>query len=376
LFSLQADLNIPLGEKSNFESGIKYAYTSSESFIAQEGFDRNQPGIDPTENGTFLYDENIYAAYASFDSKWKNWVLKTGLRAEYTKTMGDFGLENENLGNDYLELFPTVYLQFDPSDKHHFGLNFRRSIIRPDYSDINPFQVFQSNNSVVEGNVNLKPSYKNSLIFNYTFNEDYTFELFYRYHKNRIALYTFQDNASKLLRFVTDNSERELAYGLDFIYNKELTKFWDTYLLSSYFYAAERFKVPGSTESIDNGMWTFFMQFQNNFSLLSDKSLTANLSFSYVSPIITANSKQEGYRFWDLSLKKNMLGKKLIVSLAVSDIFNQFQLHNTRRYDNQYNISFYKPDSRVLTFGLRYNFGNMGIKDNYKSKRTDEDDRL
>jgi len=376
LFSLQADFSTPLGEKSNLESGIKYALTRSESFIAQEGFDRNQPGIDPTEDGVFLYDENIYAAYVSFDSKWKNWTFKSGLRAEYTKTVGDFSLDNESVENDYLELFPTVYLQFDPNAKHHFGLNYRRSIIRPDYSDINPFQAFQSNNSVVEGNVNLMPSYKNSLIFNYTYNKDYTFELFYRYHKNRITLFTFQDNTSKLLRFVTDNSDRELAYGLDFIYSKEIAKFWSTYFLASYFYAAERFKVQESMERIDNGMWTFFMQFQNNFSLLSDRSLTANINFSYVSPIIVANSRQEEYKLWDLSLKKSMWGKKVSVSLAVSDIFNQFQLHNSRKYDNQNNISFYRPDSRMLTLGFRYNIGNMGIKNNYKSKGTDEDDRL
>src|SRR5690606_7043328 len=213
-------------------------------------------------------------------------------------------------------------------------------------------------------------------IFNYTYNKDYTFELFYRYHENRITLFTFQDNTSKLLRFVTDNSDRELAYGLDFIYSKEIARFWDTYLLSSYFYAAERFKVPESLERIDHGRWTFFLQFQNNFSLLSDRSLTANINFSYVSPIIVGNSRQEEYKLWDLSLKKNMWDKKVTVSLTVSDIFNQFQLHNMRKYGDQYNISIYRPDSRMLTLGFRYNFGNMGIKNNSKSKGTDEDDRL
>ena len=376
LYSLQADFSTPLGERSSFETGLKYAITRSESFIAQQGFDRNQPGIDPTEEGIFFYDENIFAAYASFDSKWKNWTFKSGLRAEYTKTIGDFSLDNNAVETDYIELFPTLYLQFEPDQNHHFGLNFRRSIMRPDYYDINPFQAFQSNNSVVEGNVDLRPSYKNSLIFNYTYNKDYTFELFYRYHENRITLFTFQDNSSKLLRFVTDNSDRELAYGLDFIYSKEFTKFWDTYLLSSYFYAAERFKVPESLEMIDHGRWTLFLQFQNNFSLLSDRSLTANINFTYVSPIIVGNSRQEEYKLWDLSLKKNIWGKKATVSLAVSDIFNQFRLHNTRNYDDQYNISFYRPDSRMLTLGFRYNFGNMGIKNNYKSKGTDEDDRL
>ena len=377
LFSLQADFNTTFGEKLNMETGLKYTLTRSRNHILQEGFDRGQPGIDPTEDGLFLYDENIYAAYVSFDSKWENWTFKSGLRWEHTKTIGDYNQGNGSTEKDYLGLFPTLYLQFDPHDKHHFGINFKRSVIRPDYSDVNPFQVFQSNSSIVEGNVDLRPSYKNSLIFNYTYNKDYTFELFYRYHKDIISLYTFQDNTSKLLRFTTDNSDRELAYGMDFIYNKGVTKFWNTYFLSSYFYRAERFMLRESGGEIrDNGRWTFLMQFNNDISLLRDRSLTANINFTYVSPIAMGNSKQEEYKQWGLSVKKDLWGKKVDISLSVSDIFNQFQLHNARRYDDQYNTSLYDPDSRRLTLGLRYNFGNMGLKSNYKSKGTDEEDRL
>ncbi|WP_140157698.1 outer membrane beta-barrel family protein [Arenibacter amylolyticus] len=376
LFSFQADYSTPLGEKSYLESGFKYALTSSKSHIAQEGFDRNQPGIDPTEDGTFIYDENIYAAYASIDTQWENWSFKSGLRAEYTSTLGDYSLDNQEIGNDYLELFPTVYVQYTPGEKHRFGINFKRSLIRPYFNDINPFQVFQSNNSVVEGNVNLQPSFKNSAIFSYTYNKDYTFELFYRYHKNSISLFTFQDNESKLLRFITDNIDRELAYGLDFIYRKEILRSWDTYFLSSYFYASERFMDRDATTSIDNNMWTLLVQFKNNFTFLEDSSLSANLNYTYVSPVVIGNSRQEAYNIWELAVKKNLWDKKATLSLSINDLFNQLELHNTRNYGNQHNISYYRPDSRTITVGFRYNFGNMGIKNNYKYKGTAERDRL
>lgn len=376
LFSLQADFTTPLGEKSNFETGVKYALTSSESHISQHGFNRDQAGIDPTEDGNFAYDENIYAAYASADTNWGNWSFKSGLRVEYTRAKGDFSLDNNTIGDNYLELFPTVYFQYTPTTKHRFGLNYKRSIIRPEFNKINPFQVFQSNNSVVEGNVDLRPSYKNSAILSYTYNKDYTLELFYRYHKNSISIFTFQDNESKLLRFITDNLDRELAYGLDFIYRKEIIKSWDTYFLSSYFYAAERFNDRDSMTKIDNGLWTLLLQFKNNFTFLADRSLTANLNFTYVSPIAVGNSRQEEYKDWEIAIKKNIWGNKANISITLSDPFNQFKLHNTRNYGSQYNISFYRPDSRTLSLGFRYNFGNMKIKDNYKYKDTEERDRL
>ncbi len=376
LFSLQADFTSPLGEDANFESGLKYALIDSESFITQEGFNREQEGIAPTEDGLFLYDEGIFAGYASFDTKWNNWTMKSGLRAEYTETKGDYNHSEDKIKNDYLELFPTIFFQYTPNRKHRYGLSYKRSIIRPNYSKINPFQVFQSNNSVVEGNVNLKPSFKNSVILSYTYNRDYTFELFYRYHRNIMRLLTFQDNDSKLLRFITDNVDRELAYGLDFIYRKEITRSWDTYFLSSYFYGAERFTDILSQETIDQDLWTLLLQFNNNFTFLEDRSLTANLNYTYVSPVISGNSRQEYYNEWGISLKKNIWGKKGTISMGLTDIFRQFKLKNTRRYGNQYNISVYRPNARVFSLGFRYNFGNMKIRDNYKSKRTDEGNRL
>ena len=376
LYSVQSDFVSPIGENANFETGIKYALIDSESYITQEGFDREQEGIEPTEDGLFLYDEGIFAGYASVDAKWNKWSLKSGLRAEYTETKGDYSHTVDEIKNHYLEFFPTVFLQYNPNRKHRFGFNYKRSIIRPSYSKINPFQVFQSNNSVVEGNVNLKPSFKNSVIFSYSYNKDYTFELFYRYHRDIMRLLTFQDNESKLLRFITNNVDRELAYGLDFIYRKDVTRFWDTYFLSSYFYGAERFTDIQSQNKIDQGLWTLLLQFSNNLTFLEDRSLTANIDFSYVSPIIRGNSRQEFYNEWGLTLKKTVWGKKGTITMGVTDVFRQFKLRNTRQYDNQFNTSLYKPDARIFSLGFRYNFGNMKIRDNYKSKDTDERDRL
>lgn len=376
LYSAQADFVSPMGEDANFESGLKYALIDSESYIAQEGFDREQEGIEPTGEGTFLYDEEIFAGYASFDAKWNHWTFKFGLRAEYTHTKGDFSLSTDKIKNNYLEWFPTLFLQFNPNSKHRFGGSYKRSIIRPSYNKINPFQVFQSNNSVVEGNVNLQPSFKNSVILSYTYNRDYTLELFYRYHRNIMRLLTFQDNESNLLRFITDNVDRELAYGVDFIYRNGISNSWDIYFLSSYYYGAERFTDILSQQTLDQGQWTLLIQLNNNFTFLEDRSLTASLNYSYVSPIIIGNSKQEYYNEWGISLKKNIWGKKASITMGLSDILKQFKLTNTRKYGNQDNISIYKPDGRVFSLGFRYNFGNMKIRDNYKSKDTDERDRL
>ncbi|CAN0479304.1 unnamed protein product, partial [Scytosiphon promiscuus] len=160
------------------------------------------------------------------------------------------------------------------------------------------------------------------------------------------------------------------------IYRKETSNFWDTYFLSSYYYGAERFTDILSQQSLDQGQWTLLVQLNNNFTLLEDRSLTASLNYSYVSPIVIGNSRQEYYNEWGISVKKNIWGKKGTITMGLSDILKQFKLTNTRKYGNQDNTSIYKPDGRVFSLGFRYNFGNMKIRDNYKSKDTDERDRL
>ena len=184
LYSIQADYITPLGTSSKFETGLRFASITSKSHIDQEGFDRNQSGIDPTESGVFDYDEEILAGYTSVDNQWGKWKLKIGLRAEHTKTKGMLNTNAEAKKDDYFKLFPSLSLQYTHSTKHDFHLYYYRRITRPRYNNVNPFQVFQSYNSIIEGNPDLLPSSRHYMAGGYTFDRGYTFELFYRNRTN------------------------------------------------------------------------------------------------------------------------------------------------------------------------------------------------
>ncbi|MGB5818779.1 MAG: outer membrane beta-barrel family protein [Saonia sp.] len=376
LYSVQVDFETPVSNSGQMETGLKYARIESESNLLQEGFNTDLSGIDPTREADFSYDESIVAAYASYASNWDRWNLSTGIRAEYTETTGLLSPDNTLITNDYLEFFPTFSLQFTPNKKHNFKASYYRRITRPRYSNLNPFQSFQSNNSVVEGNQNLLPSFKNQATISYTLNKAYTFEIYYRYHKDIQRQLTFQDNESRFLRFINANLDRELSYGLDFIVNKEIVKSWDIYVLSSYFYGAERFIDVGSGQRIDNGLWTLLLKINNNFAFLKDKSLSAGLNFTYVSPVIRGNSEQESYNELEISLRKTIWNKKGTISMGLSDAFKQFRLFNTRRFLDQDNTSLYRPEGRLFTLGFRYKFGNLRIRDNKKKKNVEERRRL
>ena len=376
LYSLQADYSAPLGKKSKWETGLRYATIDSESIIKQDGFDPDQPGINPTEAGLFTYDEAIYAGYASFNGKWDKLKLKTGLRAEYTQTLGNLDTDNVVSENNYFELFPTLSLQYIQSDAHEYTFNYYRRITRPRYSRINPFQYFQSNNSVIEGNPDLQPTLQNKFTLGYTYNNTYSFEVYYRTRRNRFQLQFFQDNEANLIRLISANIEKSFHYGYDAYIDKKLTPYWNAYLYFSSYYSNLDFIDLDSGELVSNDAWTSYINTSNNFSFLKDRSLKVNLSFTHFFPRIIGNSTLDSYSELSITLRKTFLNKKLTGSLGMIDILNQRNYFESRIFLNQNSTTLYRPENQLLTFGLRYNFGNTKIKTNKKSKRVEERRRI
>lgn len=376
LYSLQVDYSTPLGESANFESGLKYAGVNSISKVAQEGFDRDRPGIDPTEAGNFRYDEAISAAYASYSANWDRWNIKSGLRAEYTETNGELDVGAQRSKNDYLQLFPSFSLQYTPSEEHDFIAYYSRRVKRPRYAMINPFRVFQSNFSTIEGNPDLLPGNYQYMAGAYTYKNSYSVELFYGRNKNRLAELIFQDNDTKLLRFIQSNIMRDRSLGIDLIFNKDVTDFWHCYFVASVFDEKYSFKNLGTDNLVENQMVGWYVRTSNSFTFLEDESLTADLSFIYTGPGLLRNTRMDGYGSLDLLLRKTVWDKKISISMGIEDLFNQGNEFNTRNYLDQSGTSLLRDENRLFVLGLRYKFGNTKIRDNYKSKNTDEGERL
>ncbi|MFK7813581.1 MAG: outer membrane beta-barrel family protein [Maribacter sp.] len=376
LASIETDFISPLGKATRLEAGLRYAAINSESTISQDGFDRNQPGINPTEAGVFTYDESIYAGYTSFNGKWDLWSLKTGLRAEYTETKGELDTGNGAKETSYLELFPSIALQYTPSKKHQYQVSYFRRIERPRYSKINPFQYFISNNAVSEGNPNLVPGTRNWVSIDYTFDRDYTISLFHLKWNNPFRELAFQDNESNLLRFISSNLESNEGYGVDITVNKDISKVWGFYVFLSVYSNEDRFTDIDTGQVLSNELWSGFIRANNYFTFLKDQSFTADINFSYYAPKVSGNAERSGYSQMNLRFRKTFWNKNASVSLGVEDVFNERRFLTTRQFLNQNNSTFFRPESRLLTFGLRYKFGNTRIRGNKKSKRLEERKRL
>ncbi len=376
LFSMQADYTTNLSASSKLETGLRYASIVSDNTIEQEGFDRNQPGIQPTEAGEFSYNEDISAAYLSLNNNWDSWKLNLGLRAEYTETMGRLDTDAANNEDSYLELFPSLSLFHTYKKKHVFKLNYYRRIIRPRYSWLNPFQYFQNNNTVVEGNPELLPTISNSFSIGYTFNKNFTLRPFYNVNTNDFLQQVSQDNEGNLLRFIATNLDKTLSYGLDANFNKEITNRWYAFIMFNNYYQENNFRDLETGQLLENAAWITQFRTTQSFTLLKDRSLFADASFSYTSPSVIGNSRRASFNQLGFSFRKTLWKKSASISLAVEDIFNQSNLFFTRQYLTQDNSTSFRRENRLVVLGFRYSFGNTKIKNNKKRKRVDERNRI
>ena len=131
-----------------------------------------------------------------------------------------------------------------------------------------------------------------------------------------------------------------------------------------------------SGQLVENGLWNSYIRSNSGFSFLSDKSLKADVSLLYSSPVVQGNSRQEDYCRLGITFRKTLWDKKGSISLGVDDILNEASLFNTRKFLNQNNTSYYRPESRLLVLGFRYKFGNTKIRTNKKSKKVEERNRI
>ena len=375
LYSAQTDLTQPLGEDSTMETGLRYADINSESNILQSGFEQSRDGVDPTVSGIFNYDEKIYAGYISLNNSWENWKFNLGIRAEYTETKGELNTESETNTNSYMNWFPTMALSYT-IDKNAFYLKSYRRITRPRYSAINPFQYYLSANSIIEGNPNLKPAYRDYVQFDYVYDRAYKLVLFAGKKSNEQSQQVFQDNSTNIIRTQYINLESNNYYGVDASVSKDLTSFWNLFLLISHYYDKDSFTDLNTNTIIENSIWTTHTRTTNSFTFLSDKSLYADLTYIHFSPRISGNTRYASYGKLGLSLRKTLWNKAASISLAVEDIFNTGAQYGTRNYLDQSNSTSSRWENRLFIAGFRYKFGNTKIRDNYKRKNTEEGRRL
>lgn len=377
LYTGQVDYELPGNDSSKFEAGLKFSSINSDNVLTQYTFQNDIKVEDLQNSDTFLYDEMNYAGYASYAKDWKTWSFKSGLRVEYTDITGNSISTNTINNSSYFKFFPSLYLLKKLNDNNELYINYNRRIYRPKYEQLNPFVFFLNDNTYRTGDPNLKPEIDDEFILGYTFNKNYTFELYYRYENNSTFQIAVQDNNNKILKYIDTNLDKAVSYGLDFTTYTKIVSRWNLYVYNSvfyydnYFFAIESNNVPER-----NGKWSFYSQIGNYFTLLKDESLSLDVMYLYISPTANGATVVSTRAGLNINLKKTLWNNKASLNIGMEDVFNTQNFSTSTKYLNQDIYLKIKPENRLLVFGFNYKFGNSTLKNNQRKIDIEERDRL
>jgi len=373
IFTSQLDYALTLNDKSEFGTGVKLSNVKTESGISQNDIISGEEILNEESTNMFDYDEDVYAAFVDYNYNGEKFTFSAGLRAEQTNIIG-VSSNNEINKQDYLEFFPTVSLGWKISKSVSSSFNFKRSIQRPNYSNLNPFVYYLNDNTIVTGNPSLKPVITNAVSVNASINDRFSFTVYYKKYENNIFELPLQDNSENIIVYTPLNISSTEEIGFDFETNLNITERWFLYFGTSTYNYRDTGTISGTTLQRDR--WANFSNLTSNLSLLKDKSLTASLSIYYLGKNI------QGFQIvntrWDtfLTVSKTLFKDKGSISLSFSDLINKQDFSRSLNFLDQSSNIFNDIDSRYITLGFRYKFGNTKLSSNERSTSKEELDRL
>lgn len=348
---LQADYVQPLAG-GEFEAGYKSLFRTFNTDYRYEVFEEVTGLWEDQEaiSNRFRYSDQVHALYAVYSRDLGKFAVSGGLRAEQTVVDALLYDTNEEIEQDYLNLFPSAQVVYQPTEKHGIQVSYSRRIDRPGGWRLNPFADISDSLNVRQGNPNLQPELIHSVGIGHLMNLnwlDLSYTAFYRYIKGQIDYVLMIDNG--ISRRMPMNLNYKSTTGLEIIGNASIFEWWSLNGSLSLFHSY----VDGSNiGNYTNSGFSWNTKFSTEFDL--PLALDAQLTGSYEAQEVEAQGRDLPRYYLDASLARSFFNGDLAVNLTLQDMFNtrNFAGENMGEYFEQWFE--HKRETRILLLGLTY----------------------
>ncbi|MGJ1434313.1 outer membrane beta-barrel protein [Sphingobacterium siyangense] len=375
IWTFNTDYKTNIGKGTDLKFGAKYARVNTESFFENLATDGNTVGGEVNSENKVQYNENILAAYSSLNGKYKHFSFDVGLRLESFDYKLLSVLTDEQIKNNYLNLFPNFNIRYDFEDlKNSIALSGNRRIERPGYNMLNPFAVTNNPIYFTNGNTHLKPYFANRLDLQYS----------HKWNSNHSLIFSLYGNSSKnmftyISRYNAEVGSPEFNYYNDYNLNQigayvmSQNKFGSSVNVSTYL-SAQRptFRSNNTADILLPGIVNFSGSI-NTFINILPKTTVQILGF-YTSKRNSFQMQYGATGYITTGLQQKVLRDKLNISLTIEDIFN-LQKAPISSLGNVISIeTVNKLKSRYAKLSFSYNFGKTFSAK--QTKKLEKDSRI
>ncbi|WP_299225017.1 outer membrane beta-barrel family protein [uncultured Psychroserpens sp.] len=366
------------GEIRLFETNIDYNSTGLSINELQDNIPNNGDEFIQTPSTDFTYKRDIYSLYATYGKTFEKWSYQVGVRAESVTEDASAirqlqnTSENTPFENDYIQVYPSAFITYNPTEKNSYQMSYSRRVDRPGLQQVNPIREWSTPLISSFGNTNLQPQFTNSVEFNYTRKlkkGSITGGVFFRLVEDEINRAVFIDPLDLNKNILTfDNFENTTAYGIELSSNYRPTKWW-SFNASFDLYAreqkgiAESLNAPIAIATPENIVRTT-IEVDNivyNFRLFNNFKATKRLNLSVFTMY---RGEEKGLQFTrkpmfmvNTGIRYSFLeDNRATFSFNYSDIFNtmKFEFEGDRPYPQ---VGEFNWESNTWNVGLSYRFG-------------------
>ena len=372
IFATTADLEIPISETVNIETGLKLSLVSTESNTKFESLNMDDVWVlEPLRTNDFIYNEDVYAGYVNGSFSFLNIMFQAGLRLEHTESKGVSMTTGSDVPRSYTNIFPSLSMSKQFGERHNVSLSFSRRLERPNYKKLNPFVDYLDQYTFQKGNPFLNPQYSNSIGLNYALGNSLFIAANYSHTTDAISDILEQNSATNTTFQTNDNLDNTHSASLTISAPKVWAEWWTSRLNATGFYN-DFVSVLNDGSNLDNKSFGAQVSFNNEIQLPA--GINMEVSGSYQSKLVYGQLTIEPQGRLDFGFSKRLFDGKGNIKLSASDVL---LTSNSKVYIDQNDVNLFVNqvnDTRRVSLNFTYNFGNQKVKGARKRKTSSSDE--
>ena len=358
VFSFKVDFEKEFVNKLKLEIGTAMAITDAKT-------DADLSTIDLISNtlSNYSYKENNYAGYTQLSGKTGKFSFTTGVRAEFTESKGGF-VDRDTLliDRNIVKFFPKAMVNFEIDSSQTLTLNYAKSIIRPNFTNISSVSTYINPYLEFNRNIELNPTIINEISLRFDFKK-YAISASYFLKEDPVFYNLSYDDVSEISIMSPTNFDKEVGFSLEFAVPLKY-KFWNSTTVLNF---------ATNKVSDDNAIGfktSPYVYLYTSHQFKIDNTLSTSLTSWGYTKHKEGVYKRNGVFVVNASINKKIL-KNIDATISVNDIFKTIQYKESYNVNNIRANTIFYTDMSELSFSIKYAFGKLK-KSVFKNKDVDD----
>lgn len=344
------DLKHDLSKGWTLNYGGLFSFASDNGNQIYTNVNKSDVALRDTHNKLKEYTYNFYTGFEkTFNEKLS---ISASVAAEFYK-LDDFS---------QWSVFPTLEMTYMIAPEHVIQLSMSSDKSYPDYWEMHGAVSYLNGYSEIHGNPYLRPSKDYGVRMNYIFRSKYVFSLYVSHEDDYFVQLPYQASDRLALVYKTTNFDFKQSLGASLTVPFSVGNWLNSRLDIDGFYNRSK-NSHFNGISFDNSKWALYSSLNNTFNISSNPNIKAELSATYLTPVIQGPGNLD--RMWriDAGLKWAFAGDKAEIKIKAVDIFNGWNPKMRLYYSTQNIKMIPNQDLRSLSVSFAYKFGGYKAKE-------------